>query len=194
MKRALLGITLVCSVAQWGRGQGTVSFHNSVQTLVRENSFADFGSYIPVVVGKVELLWAPEGYMDRNGFVPTGTVVDVGTIAPGRFSGGILTIPWFPGSVLSAYVRGWSGAASSWEAAVNSGANWGWSAIFSVRTGNPYTTPPELPGSILDSTGNPFTGLSFVLIPEPTSASLFGAWGLLLSGWRGRRERFNHSL
>lgn len=180
MKNLILtSVVVLAAVSSYG--QGTVVFRNSSATRVMQNSFLGYpwgggGPLFPVPEGRAELLWAPVGSADPYLFTPVGAPAIIGAPLLGLFSGGIRTIPGIPpGSTVAAMVRVWLGSNPSFDQAFG----WGISPIFTIDTGNPLTTPPEVPGSILDSTSTPFTGVSILFIPEPGTASLLGCALLL---------------
>lgn len=183
--KQLLSVVLwVATVSSFA--QGTVSVQNTPGTLVQyQTNFIYQYPYpppelapVPVGGGYVELLWAPLGTSDLSLFTSLGSPILITPIA-GRFAGGVRTIPAgtgfngiAPGDTVSAVLRGWTGTAPTWNQAMFSTALLGYSAIFTVDTGNPLTNPGEIPGSIVSSTANGFAGLNLVFIPEPASAAL----------------------
>lgn len=198
--KLLLSLALVFSTAV-ALAQGTVAIQNTSSTLVQyQTNYIYSYPYpppelapVPVGGGYVELLWAPLGTTDLNLFTALGPPIVI-TPAPGRFGGAVRTIPAgtgfngiAPGDTVSAVVRAWTGTAPTWYQALFGGSSLlGWSAIFTVDTGNPLTTPLEPPGSIVSSTANGFAGINLVFIPEPTSMALAGLGAASLLIFRRR--------
>jgi hypothetical protein len=180
MKKTLATIITVGALVASSYAQGTVNFANAAASVVKQWTTLTDSTLInvPVGGGRVELLWAAVGTTDLNLFSSTGATP--GFIAPGRFSGGTITIPTtVAGSGVALVVRGWTGSSLTWAGINPLTDQAGYSSIFTLAsTGNPTTVPPGTPASI-----NPaFTGLTVVPIPEPSSMVLagLGAASLLL--------------
>lgn len=190
MKRILLTpLLFAATFVDSSMAQGTLVFANSPSSLVQIDMVPH--PLHPATAAEdahVELYWAPLGTTDINLFqaVP-GLIGAVGIVSPGRFSGGVRTIPAgsgysgiAPGAEVSCYIRAWYGG-PTWFTAF-----WGsYSAIFTVDTGDPTTTPDGTPGYIYNSTATPFTGV-IIAIPEPSSAMLLIVGSGLLC-WNRRR-------
>jgi len=178
-------IACVFSLVWTASGQGTFNFNTyfSTAALVRyqTNTGPDIFSNpmlapVPVNGGRVEVLWAPVGTTDPFLFQPLGPVVTIYPV-PGRFIGGVRTVPWGygssgiePGGLVTLMVRGWVGSASSWNEATGTATLLGYSAPFTIDTGDPTLLLAETPTSIV----NAFPGLDLVYIPEPSSLALIG--------------------
>lgn len=196
MKKQLLILLLVVSAALMCRGQGTFVFANFSGSAVQyqTNSGPDYWvnpefAPVPVGAGYVQALWAPLGTTEIHLFQPIGAAVAIGPVA-GYFSGGVRTIPAgtgfdgiAPGAEVALVVRGWVGSATTWEQAYfGMGAFMvGWSAIFNLATGDPTSTPAEIPTPMRPM----FPGLNFTYIPEPSALALVGGSAL----WLGSRRR-----
>lgn len=173
MKRIFLKLMVACMAVPSVLGQGTINFWNYPSTSALVRYQIELGSDVlepvPVHNGRVEILWAPVGTTDLGQFQIVGLSVDVYPV-PGRFIGGVRTVPiWNPGGVVDMVVRGWVGPASNWAQAVSGGAHmYGYSAIFTVDTGDPTLVPAGIPTSI----ANLFPGLDLYFIPEPSPAAL----------------------
>ena len=106
----------------------------------------------------------------------------------GYFLGGVQTIPTVSGGGTAfVLIEVWNSALFStfpFAQSSNMPNAWGQSALFSVITGNPNATPPEVPAVL--------TGLSSISvgqpIPEPTTLALWVLAGLML-GLRLSRGR-----
>lgn len=196
-KPLLTLMLLVATVS--GFAQGALLLQNTPSTLIQyQTNYVYTYPYptpefapVPVGGGYVQLLWAPLGTTDLSHFTPLDSPIIITPVA-GRFAGGVHTIQGIaPGDTVSAFIRAWMGTATTWDQALFGGSGLlGYSAIFTVDTGNPLTTPLEPPGSIVSSTSDGFTGLNLVFIPEPSSAPLLllGA-GLVVTF----RRRLNNS-
>jgi hypothetical protein len=187
--------------------QGLVGFINNSAGLVREWSPLD-GTWIPVPTGGgfVELLTAPAGTafnslgtLTGSGFAlnyPTlaaflganpgwANIATVGfnTPAAGRFNGGIVTLQSaIPGNANAEYVIiGWTGPATTWDAAILAGAFVGSSPLLTTTTGSGGT--PPTPATLLSAT---FPGM-YLGIPEPTTLALVGLGAAALMIFRRRR-------
>jgi len=129
------------------------------------------------------LLWAAIGQTDLTQFNSVG-VTGFNT-APGRFSGGTLTVPTpVPGGGAALVVRGWTGGSLTWAGRDLVTGQDGYSSIFTLAAlGNPTTVPPGTPASI-----NPaFTGLTLAPVPEPSSMVLAGLGAASLLLFRRRK-------
>jgi hypothetical protein len=119
---------------------------------------------------------------DADSLAPIGQAVNflpAGSGFEGFFSGGALAIPSVaPGANAEISVRAWLATqGTSWEQAVASGDNFGWSnngGTFTVATGG-AGSPPSLPANLVGME-------AFQLIPEPSTTALgiIGAFALLL--------------
>ncbi len=174
MKRIFTTILTVGALVASAYAQGTLNFANNASTVVKTRTWTtDPPSLInmPVGGGRVELLWAAVGTTDLNLF--SSVAITGFTTAPGRFSGGTVTIPTpVAGGPVSLVVRGWTGSALTWNEIYWTYDTWsGYSSIFTLAaTGNPTTVPPGIPVSM-----NPaFPGLTLDWIPEPSSMALAG--------------------
>lgn len=164
--------------------QGTVNFANAAASVVKQWTTLTDPTLInvPAAGGRVELLWAAVGTTDLTAFSSINATANF--IAPGRFSGGTVTIPvTVAGSGAALVVRGWTGASLTWAGITDTDQR-GYSSIFTLAaTGNPTTVPPGTPASI-----NPaFTGLTVVPIPEPSSMVLAGLGAASLLLFRRRK-------
>lgn len=184
MKKTLATIITVGALAASSFAQGTVTFNNVAATVVKiQTSQADPTLInMPVGGGRVELLWAAVGTTDLGLF--SSVAVTGFTTAPGRFSGGAVTVPTpVAGGPAAFVVRGWTGSSLTWGG-ITALDQSGYSSIFTLAaTGNPTTVPPGTPASI-----NPaFTGLSLsYVIPEPSSMVLAGLGAASLLMFRRR--------
>jgi hypothetical protein len=186
-----LSILAVVAMASSAFAQGTVAFANNAQSLVTAG-----GAAIPANGGFAQLLWAPAGtastpYAQGN---PTewfaanpgwaaataaqGGIDAIGPVA-GRFTGNTVTVPTAtPGATIQAIVAGWTGNYADLNAAYGAGigvSSIGFSAPFSVVTGNPTTVPPGTAAGITGA--GQFGGLNAlptVGIPEPSTLALAG--------------------
>jgi hypothetical protein len=176
------------------RAQGTVEFKNFVPGGKKVQIGCGIwppDCSIPIQDCPVEgflfgLYWAPAGTTDVAAFQQLGPAISL--IRPGYFSAGSRTIPEpFPGGANASFiVKGWSSQYASYEATLASGnpyAGAGFTAIWTMKTGNPNASPPET-GPAIGFSG--FPGLA-LYIPEPSITAL----GLLgFAGWfLVRRER-----
>jgi hypothetical protein len=185
---SILAITVVAAATSFA--QGTLVFVNSSTSTVKAG-----GTNVPSGGGSVEFLWgatsaqAPASSLDLN---PAGWTALAGTIKSlspaGRFNAGTFTINGIaPGAVVGGLVRGWTGAFATYAEAIAGGAMIGYSAPFTVDTGDPTTTPPGTAGAIFNSTAAPFTGLTVSLVPEPSSMVLAGLGAASLLLFRRRK-------
>jgi hypothetical protein len=185
MKKTLATIITVGALVASSYAQGTVNFANAAASVVKKWTTLTDSTLVnmPVGGGRVELLWAAVGTTDLNLFSSVG-ITGFNT-APGRFSGGTLTIPTtVAGGGAALVVRGWTGASLTWAGIDPLTDQAGYSSIFTLAaTGNPTTVPPGTPASI-----NPaFTGLTVVPIPEPSSMVLAGLGAASLLLFRRRK-------
>ncbi len=159
MKKTLLTILAVISMAASSYSQGTIVFNNSASEFVSFNA-------APATAAngvKAQLWYAPVGTTDLTLFQPLPTLANVGTPLAGRFSAGTLTIPGItPGGSVAAIVRAFQGA--DWVNSPFKAA----SHIFTIDTGDPTTTPAGTPTSTAGLIG------PISLIPEPSSMALAG--------------------
>jgi len=167
-------------------------FVNNSGSLVRYYPNLGTPDPVPVPAGEayVEFLWAPLETTAYAQFQPLGAPVLIGPVA-GRFFDGARTISAgsgfagiSPGATVAAVIRGWmiSAGATFAEASSQGWGLFGYSSIFQVDTGDPTTIPPETAAAIT-SGSSPFSGLTLLYIPEPSSAALcgFGVVALLLA-------------
>jgi hypothetical protein len=185
MKKTLATIFTVGALVASSYSQGTVSFNNVAASVVKKHtSFSDSTLVnMPVGGGRVELLWAAVGTTDLSLF--SSVAITTFNTAPGRFSGGTVTIPTaVAGGGAALVIRGWTGASLTWNGVDLATEMVGWSSIFTLAsTGNPTTVPPGTPASI-----NPaFTGLTVVPVPEPSSMVLAGLGAASLLLFRRRK-------
>ena len=157
MKKTLATIVTSAALVACSYAQGTVNFANAAASVVKIQTSQVDPTLInmPVGGGRVELLWAAVGTTDLGLFSSVGSTGF--TTAPGRFSGGTLTVPTtVAGGGAALVVRGWTGSSATWGG-ITALDQSGYSSIFTLAaTGNPTTVPPGTPASI-----NPaFTGLS----------------------------------
>ena len=199
MKRILLTAFTLTALALSSYGQGTLTFNNSTTTLVvyQLNYGSPDTAPLPVGSGYVEIFWAPLGTTDLQLFQPVPGLNPIPiSVTAGRFTGGTRTIPAgsgfsgiAPGATVSAYLRGWTGTANAWYD--GSLGQVGYSPIFTIDTGDPTASPGGIPGTLYaggnNQTGNAFTGLTLLIIPEPSSVALL-LMGCGLLGWRSRRS------
>lgn len=177
MKKTLVTMLAAIAVAASSYGQGTINFVNGSTSLVTINST----SASSAAGAKVEFLWAPAGTTDVNLFTVFGNLVNVGTPTPGRFSGGIQTVPGIPaGGAAAIIVRGFVG--TDYATAGTRGST----AILNfASTGNPLTTPAGTAAALTTDGG--FTGLNLTAVPEPTSMALAGLGAASLLIFRRRK-------
>ena len=175
MKKTLLAILAVASIATSSYGQGTIVFANGTGSIINY-----YGVPATTANGvKVQLWYAPVGTTDVNLFQPLPAIVNVGTPLAGRFSGGTMTIPGInpAGGSVSAIVRGFTG--SDWA---NRGA-WGQSGIFTIDTGDPTITPAGTPALIAAL----FGPVQVFYPPEPSSMALAGLGAAMMLFFRRRK-------
>ncbi len=194
MKKTLITLMAVGAVSTMAFAQGTVAFSNLATSKVQVDP-GDGGALFdaPANGGFVQLLWAPLGTTELSLFQATlneasQNITADGSarfLAPGRFSGGTITVPGIsPGGGVAFVVRGWLGTATTWAEAVSQGAPTGYSAIFSVpATGDPTALPPGLP-TILNTV---FPAGMVIAVPEPTSMALAGLGAAALLIFRRRK-------
>lgn len=198
MKKTLVTMLAAAAVVASSYGQGTLTFTTLANQVTKDTAA---GNSVQVNVGtgaangQFEILWAPVGTTDLNSFtlIP-GAIVTCSPTA-GRLTGGARTIPAgsgfagiAPGAVVSAVIRGWTGGAASYAlAAADQAQAVGYSAIFSVDTGDPTSTPAGTPAAITGAGG--FTGiqLHYTAVPEPTSMALAGLGAASLLIFRRRK-------
>jgi hypothetical protein len=179
-----LGVTLLAVNAF---AQGTVSFANDNTTLVRFDAAlpAVGGNAVPVQQIHVGLYAGPVGASFEQMTLVSSAVPILPL--PGRFNGGVVTVPGVAGGgEVALQVRAWTGAAgSSYEAvfATGNADNYvGFSSIWTQITGN--ATPTDPAKSILPG----FTGVMNVApVPEPSMIA-FGLLGGLALLLRFRRK------
>jgi len=185
MKKTVATILTAAALVGSAYAQGTVTFNNSATSLV--NKWTSMTDPTPVVMpvggGHVELLWAATGTTDVTLFSSV-SITDFHT-APGRFSGGAVTVPTAVAGGGAAFViRGWTGSSLTW-AGINGATDMqGYSSIFSLAaTGNPTTVPAGTPVAITPA----FTGLTVGVVPEPSSMVLAGLGAASLLMFRRRK-------
>lgn len=198
--KSFLSILALGILTLTSQGQGTITFNNSATTLVvyQLNYGSPDTAPVPVGSGYVELFWAPLGTTDLQLFQPVPGLNPLPiSVQAGRFTGGTRTIPAgsgftgiAPGALVSAYLRGWTGTANAWYDGTFGEV--GYSPIFTIDTGDPTTTPASVPGTLYASgnnqTGNAFTGLTLLIIPEPSSLALCGFGVASLLALRRRNQ------
>jgi hypothetical protein len=186
MKKTLATIITVGALVASSYAQGTVNFANAAASVVKQWTTLTDSTLInvPAAGGRVELLWAAVGTTDLSAFSSINATA--GFIAPGRFSGGTVTVPvTVAGSGAAFVVRGWTGSSLTWAGINPVTDQTGVSSIFTLAaTGNPTTVPPGTPASI-----NPaFTGLTLAPpVPEPSSMVLAGLGAASLLLFRRRK-------
>jgi hypothetical protein len=168
---------------------------------------------VPVGGGEMELLVAPAGSsltplgaLSASGFAPNFTTLagflaaNTGweainaasgsaytgiTPVAGRFNGGGVALPGVAGGLNAEYiVIGWTGAFTSYDAALAGGAMVGQSVLATTGTGNPSSTPAGTPTALSGT----FTGLTLApgVVPEPASFALAGLGLAALLAFRRR--------
>jgi len=170
--------SVLCSILSVGTAasalaQGTVIFENSDSSgniYLSPNFYAQAGTYT------VALLWAPGNALGlpQNAFTQ---IALYGLATGGRTFTGFFTDPNIvttgtataPGTVAVFEVQGWTGAYTSYAAAVAAGAFFGQSHEFLNATGNP--NPPVTPP--VRTTGWDGNLLLFS-DPEPSSLAIAG--------------------
>lgn len=183
MKKTLATIITVGALVASSYAQGTVTFNNSATTKVTILDGTGARVDMPVGGGRVELLWAAVGTTDPLLF--SSVALTGFTTAPGRFSGGAVTVPTtVAGGPAALVVRGWTGSSLTWAGRDLVAGQDGWSSIWTqAATGNPTTVPPGTPVSILPG----FTGLALNPVPEPSSMVLAGLGAASLLLFRRRK-------
>jgi hypothetical protein len=185
MKRIYATILTIGALVASAYAQGTVTFNNSAAAVVKQwTSWTDSTLInVPVGGGRVELMWAAVGTTDLALF--SSVAITGFNTVPGRFNGGVVTIPTpVAGGPVALVVRGWTGTSLTW-AGRDPFSLIGYSAIWTQAvTGNPTTVPPGTPVSILPG----FTGLTLDCgaCPEPTSMALTGLGTISLFLFRRR--------
>jgi len=170
MKKTLLLCGLALAMAGSVYGQGQVTLINSAATAITVN-----GTNAPATLGGGLTVGL---YGGTAGALESGlTLVGTGSfIAPGRYNGGIATIPTVAGGAnATLQVRAWSGP-NYLSALSTPGAFAGKSALWTQTLGGPSPTPPNpitgspgVNGFALTQTGG--------VIPEPSTIAL-GLLGL----------------
>lgn len=177
MKKTLVTMLAAVAVAVSSYGQGTVNFVNGSTSLVTIEGVSAASS----AGAKIQLLWAPAGTTDINLFTAFGTLINVGSPTPGRFAGGIQTIPTpQAGGTAAVVLRGFVGADYATASVRGSTA-----ILTFAATGNPLTTPAGSPAALTTDGG--FTGLNLTAVPEPTSMALAGLGAASLLIFRRRK-------
>ena len=199
---AVLAVAALASYAASSFGQGTVSFINGNNGLVKQWTTPTDPTLISVAkgAGMVQFCWAPSGaaftawdgkvaqseWLSANpAWSLAGSPVSMNTPAAGKFNGGTLTLtPLTPaGGPVDFVVWGWTGNANTFDAAVAAGMMVGVSAKFPTATGNPNAVPiPGTPVSIAPV----FGGVTLAPIPEPTTLALAGLGAAALLIFRRR--------
>lgn len=174
-------------------GQGTITFQNTTATLVQKWTSPVDSTLItvPASGGKVELLWAPVGsslgatLLDFGAFQVAGATANINPA--GRYIGGTRTVGTSgnAGGIYAVVVRGWTGAALTWNDAVAGGAMLGRTTVWTIDTGDPTTTPAGSPAVLSTATG--FSGFTLQPVPEPTSMALAGLGAASLLIFRRRK-------
>jgi hypothetical protein len=198
---SIIAVAAMAAYATSALAQGTVGFNNSSTTLVQQWADATGSTLqaVPKGGGFVQLAYAPGGtaftpYVPGSGQLasawiaanPGWTLGPTTGIAPvaGRFNGNIQTLTGVAAGANADYViLGWSGAQSSFDAALGAGDQTGVSAKFTTPTGgvDPLVPPPSLSGT--------FTGLTLQpgVIPEPSAIALAGLGAAALLIFRRRK-------
>lgn len=178
MKKLLLTVASVLTVALAGYSQGTVTMSNVGAGL--NAPITGVGGSPNLGSGFWAQLYAGAQGTGASALTAVGSPVEfaAGGFPAGYFNGGTVTIPTIAGGVTATLqVRAWDGSGgNSYEAAVSAGKDAGESATFDTLLGNDTSGPvPTLPATM--------TGLkSFSLqpgtvIPEPSTIAL-GLLGL----------------
>lgn len=192
MKKYLCMLAVV-GLASSAFAQGLLTFQSGTKSILETT-----GTAVASGGGFVQLFWAPAGSaftamgagQGADAFLAANPVwkTDAAYIKPitagGRFNGGLLTLPTpTAGANIDAVVAAWKGSAATLDAAIQAGADMGWSAkMANVATGNPNTTPAGLPGTL----NGPFQGIQLVAVPEPTTLALAGLGAAALLIFRRR--------
>ena len=196
--KKLLGILAISALASGAFAQGLVGFLNNSAGYVTQWTSSTDPTPIRVAVGggMVELLTAPAntpftalGTLSASGFSsPYSTleafltanpgwqsVASVGftTPAAGRFNGGTVTLQGaITGGANAEYVIiGWTGAATTWDAALTTaGTFFGTGPMTTTTTGSGGV--PPIAATLLSGS---FTGMTLApMVPEPASFALVG--------------------
>jgi hypothetical protein len=200
MKRVRFAVVLACV---WAASvfsicaQGTLRFANDENSLVTSMG-------VPVTSGFVQLIWAPEGspvplyggaLAELLAHYPMwhlveGVKIPIGP-SPGRFDGGVLTIPTTsPGAIIDVAVIAWQGNYTSVDEAFQNYSPAGSSGKAWIDTGNPNAQPqPEPPGQWSYPGGFDLPAV----IPEPSSSLLAVVFGAAVALRRLRRVRGTES-
>lgn len=165
------------------RAQGTVTFQNTVTTLVKYDPSVPVLGGTAVAIGsmRVGLYWGALGSLE-------GSLVQLGTFAtiaglPGFFTGGTRTtgVATAPGAMGTFQARAWSAAFASYEDAISMGVPGthfaGKSTVFNSNTGgqgSPAAPPVNLAPVI------PVVSVSPVPEPSVIALSVLGLGALLL--------------
>jgi hypothetical protein len=197
---SVLAVAAMAAYATSAFAQGTVGFSNGTG-LVKQWTAADNSTLInvPKGGGMVQLYWAPAGsayvpwtpslsgaaWQLLNPLWKAENPVGFTTPAAGKFSGGTLTLtPLAAGGSIDYVVMGWTGASTSFDAALTANAMANVSAKFASTTGNPNATPiPGTPTPIADT----FAGMTLSPIPEPSTFALAGLGAAALLIFRRRK-------
>lgn len=183
-----LSMLAVLAVAASAFAQGTVAFQNNNASRVSAN-----GAFIEPGQGSAMLIWAPASAAAPSAYAQTdpaawftanpawlavpSSVIAIGP-TPGRFNKGEVRIDQVTpaGGTIQAIVAGWTGNYTDLQAAFNGNAAIGFSAPFTIDTGDPTTVPPGTAAGITGA--GQFTGLNALptggVIPEPSTFALAG--------------------
>jgi hypothetical protein len=189
MKKYLSTLAVVALAAS-AFAQGTVNFANSSGSLVTSGNPA---VPIPAGGGYAQLVWAPAGtaapaaytqgdpaawFTANAPWQPVSAAnngIDAIGPAAGRFAGNSVTVPTAtPGAPIEAIVAAWTGNFADLNAAFTGGSSIGFSAPFSVSTGNPTTTPAGTPGIMSGVFTGGVNALPTTIVPEPSTLALAG--------------------
>jgi hypothetical protein len=194
---SIIAVAAMAAYATSALAQGTVGFNNSSTTLVQQWADATGSTLqaVPKGGGFVQLAYAPGGtayvpytlgqtataWIAANPGWTLGPSTGIAPVA-GRFNGNIQTLTGVAAGANADYViLGWSGAQSSFDAALGAGDQTGVSAKFTTPTGgvDPLVPPPSLSGT--------FTGLTLQPVPEPSAFALAGLGAAALLIFRRRK-------
>jgi hypothetical protein len=196
---SVLAIAAMAAYATSAFAQGTVTFNNGTGLVKAWTSATDSTLVnVPKGGGMVQLYWAPAGsaYVAWQGSLSGAAwqllnplwkaenPIGFTTPSAGKFTGGTLTLtPLAAGGGIDYVVMGWTGAATSFDAAIAANAMVNVSQKFGSATGNPTTTPAGLPVATADT----FQGMTLQPIPEPSTFALAGLGAAALLIFRRRK-------
>ena len=201
MKRILTVVALT-AMATSVFAQGTIVFRNQASNVVQQWTDASNSTLInvPKSGGFVQLFWAPTGtaytpwtasmtpaawYAANPGWTLDTHVTGFTTPAAGQFNGGTLTLATpAPGGTIDGVVVGWTGTATSFDAAIAAGSLVGVSGKFSSPTGNPNSVPAGTPVSIQSAIP---AGMTLAPVPEPSTFALAGLGAAAMLIFRRRK-------